>query len=257
MIGIVGGVGPYTGIDLLKKIFDNTLAGKDQEHLNIMLLSLSSQIEDHTKFLEGEVEINPGFAIAEVMLQLEKAGVTISGVPCNTAHSESIFGATIAKLKLAKSKLKVLHMVEETVFFISENYPNFTKIGLLSTTGMYKGDLYGSLLQKSGYEIVFPTLEMQESIIHPAIYDEEYGIKSMSNPIHSKAKENLLQGVAFLKQQGAQLVILGCSEISLAIAGSMIDGLVAVDPTNILARALIQQSRPCKLKPLTNILCAD
>ena len=31
MIGIVGGVGPFAGVDLLKKIFDNTLAENDQE----------------------------------------------------------------------------------------------------------------------------------------------------------------------------------------------------------------------------------
>jgi aspartate racemase len=35
MIGIVGGVGPYAGLDLLKKIYDNTIANNDQEHLEL------------------------------------------------------------------------------------------------------------------------------------------------------------------------------------------------------------------------------
>ena len=31
MIGIVGGVGPYAGVDLLRKLLDNTLANSDQD----------------------------------------------------------------------------------------------------------------------------------------------------------------------------------------------------------------------------------
>ena len=40
MIGIVGGVGPYAGLDLAKNIFDNTLAETDQQHLPLVMLSL-------------------------------------------------------------------------------------------------------------------------------------------------------------------------------------------------------------------------
>ena len=48
MIGIVGGVGPYAGLDLLRKLLDNTLANSDQEHLDTVLLSLPSGIMDRT-----------------------------------------------------------------------------------------------------------------------------------------------------------------------------------------------------------------
>ena len=34
MIGIVGGVGPYAGLELVKNIFDNTLADTDQAQLS-------------------------------------------------------------------------------------------------------------------------------------------------------------------------------------------------------------------------------
>ena len=49
MIGIVGGVGPYAGLDLLRKLLDNTLANSDQEHLDTVLLSLPSGIMDHAR----------------------------------------------------------------------------------------------------------------------------------------------------------------------------------------------------------------
>ena len=253
MIGIVGGVGPYAGTDLLNKIFNNTKATNDQEHLDALLLSMSSIIEDRTEYLIGNVKTNPALAIVEVLLKLEKAGAKIAGIPCNTAHSESIFKVIQRELENSKSQIELLHMIDETVLFIASNYPNVTKVGVLSTTGTYKSKLYTNALTAKGYEIVVPTLEMQEHIIHPAIYHTSYGIKTTSNPIHPQAREHLMIGMSFLKEQGAQIAILGCTEIPLAITESEINGLITVDPTNILARALIHKINPEKLKPFLNL----
>lgn len=250
MIGIVGGVGPYAGTDLLNKIFDNTLAFSDQEHLDTALLSRSSKIGDRTEYLIGKIKTNPAYAIVEVLLKLESIGVTVAGIPCNTAHSEAIFQTIVQELKKANSTIKVLHMIQETVHFIAANYPEITKVGILSTTGTYKSNIYPLALQSKGYEVIVPPLDMQEQRIHPAIYHETYGIKTISNPIHPQARENLMQGMAFLKSQGAELVILGCTEIPLTITESEIDGMITIDPTTILARALIQHTNPHKLKPL-------
>ena len=250
MIGIVGGVGPYSGTDLLNKIFNNTQAKTDQEHLDTVLISMSSIIEDRTEYLIGNVKVNPALAIAEVLLKLEKTGATIAGIPCNTAHSEKIFKVILFELEKVKSTIKVLHMIDETVSYIASNFPDVSKIGVLSTTGTYKSKLYTNSLIAKGYEVIVPPLDMQENVIHPAIYHKTYGIKSMSNPIHPQARENLLLGISFLKAQGAEIVILGCTEIPLAITESKIDDVITIDPTNILARALINKSNPHKLKPL-------
>jgi aspartate racemase len=250
MIGIVGGVGPYSGTDLLKKVFDNTQARCDQEHLDAILLSMPSKIEDRTQYLIGKVKVNPAVAIVEVLLKLEKAGATIAGIPCNTAHSEKIFKVIQLELEKAKSTIELLNMIDETVLFIASNYPNVTKVGVLSTTGTYKSKIYASPLKSKGYEVIVPPLEMQENIIHPAIYHKNYGIKSLSNPIHPQARENILQGISLLKEQGAQVVIIGCTEIPLAITESKINDVITIDPTNVLARALIHKSNHHKLKPL-------
>jgi aspartate racemase len=252
MIGIVGGIGPYAGIDLLKKVFDNTLADNDQEHLDTVLLSMSSKIEDRTQYLIGKVKVNPAYAIAEVLLKLQEMGSTVAGIPCNTAHSKEIFSIIRSELKKHQSSIKVLHMINETTSFIATNYPNISKIGVLSTTGTYNSGIYKSQLLSKGYEVVVPQLEMQEKKIHPAIYDPAYGIKAISNPIHPQARKNLMEGALFLKKQGAQLVILGCTEMPLAITETKIYDMVTIDPTNVLARSLIQYSDPNKLKPLKN-----
>jgi len=250
MIGIVGGIGPYSGLDLLKKVFDNTLASSDQEHLDAVMLSASSKIKDRTEYLIGKINENPAYAIAEVLLKLQATGATVAGIPCNTAHSERIFRVIQLELKKENSTIKVLHMIEETVAFTVANFPKITKVGVLSTTGTYKSGIYPQLLKSKGYEVIIPSLEMQEQLIHPSIYNPTFGIKTISNPIHPQARENLMQGISFFKEQGAQAVILGCTEIPLAITEPEVNTMVMIDPTNVLARALIQNSAPDKLKPL-------
>lgn len=247
MIGIVGGVGPYAGIDLLKKVYDNTVARSDQEHLDTVLLSLSSSIEDRTEYLEGRSKENPAYAITKVIRKMESIGVTVAGIPCNTAHSDGIFDVVIKQLREANSSIKLLNMISETIEFIADTYPSIKKVGVLSTTGTYKSGIYSKVLTSKGYEVIVPTMEIQEKFIHTSIYNSDFGIKARSNPVHPKALENLFVGISYLKEHGAEVVILGCTEIPLAIPQKEVDGMVTIDPTNILARALIKNYLPNKL----------
>jgi aspartate racemase len=248
MIGIVGGVGPYAGLDLLKKIYDNTIANNDQEHLDTLLLSMSSSINDRTEYLIGRVDENPAYAIVKVLLKMETIGATVAGIPCNTAHSIGIFNVVEEELKKAGSSLKLLNMVNETISFIAEKHPTISKIGILSTTGTYKSGVYSKSLEAKGYNVILPTIEMQEELIQSSIYNEKYGIKSFSNPVTKEAIDNLHIGAKYLKENGAEIVILGCTEIPLALPEKEINGMITIDPTNILARALINNYAPNKLK---------
>lgn len=249
MIGIVGGVGPYAGIDLLKNIYDNTLAKKDQDYLNSLLFSLSSEIQDRTDYLLGVAVENPGYSIAKIIVKLENLGATVAGIPCNTAHSENIFSLIIKELEKNGSQIKVLHMINETIDFIKVNYSHFSKIGVLSTTGTYRYKIYVNALEKNGFKAIEPKLEIQEKLVHPAIYHSDYGIKSKSNPFHPQAKKNLNHAISYLKEQGAEAIILGCTEIPLVIKTKKVKGMMVINPTNVLARKLIQSINPKKLKP--------
>jgi aspartate racemase len=250
MIGIVGGVGPYAGLDLLRKVFDNTVSGKDQDHIDAILLSLPSSILDRTEYLVGNVKVNPGLAIAEVLKQLDQIGASVAGIPCNTAHAARIFQVILDELQRSGSRIRVLHMIRETVSFIGTSFQEIKRIGILSTTGTYRNSIYKGALESEDYEVLRPSPHMQETLIHPAIYHSEYGIKSVSNPVQARAKENLLLGFRYLKERGAEAVILGCTEIPIAFPESTIEGMVAIDPTMVLARALIRNDTPHKLKPI-------
>ena len=52
-IGIVGGLGPYAALDLVRKISDGTKADCDQDHLPVMLYSFPGDIPVRPEFLLG------------------------------------------------------------------------------------------------------------------------------------------------------------------------------------------------------------
>jgi aspartate racemase len=241
-IGIVGGVGPFAGLDLNTKIFAQTIAQQDQDHLEVYLLSRSAAIPDRTGFLSGNTTENPAGQIVETIKKLASIGAQVIGIPCNTSHSPRIFEAITRDIN--KLPIKLLHMIEEVGSYISKKYPDKKKCGLLATLGTYNSGIYAQCLALKGLEVVLPSKETQASV-HDAIYNAQYGIKAVSQPVSSQAKAQLDKAMAELRANGAELIILGCTELSLLYA----HGQGLIDSNTILARALVCESAPERLVP--------
>jgi aspartate racemase len=248
-IGVVGGVGPFAGIDLLGKIAAQTAVSLDQDHLTVLNWSQPGTIVDRTEFLLGQVAENPAFALAEQVVQLVKMGAGVVGIPCNTAHAPRIFNPLRAELAAARCDVRLLHMIEEVGRFLQDRLPGVKQIGVLSTTGTYRARVYADVLEPLGFTAVLPPITLQTEKIHPAIYDPVYGLKACGVATQ-QAQDNLRLGLDHLQAAGAEAVILGCTELPLAFAEATAVGLPLIDPTLILARALIREANPAKLKPL-------
>ena len=141
-------------------------------------------------------------------------------------------------------------MIRETTRHLRRYYPQVKRVGVLSTTGTYRTHIYPELLEPAGFVVLVPDEAVQETAVHPAIYHPQYGIKAQGKAT-SQSQEWLRQGIENLRQQGAEAIILGCTEIPLAITENKIGATAVIDPTTILARALIREANPAKLRPLT------
>jgi aspartate racemase len=249
MIGIVGGVGPHAGIDLARKILDQTAAGADQDHLPMALLSLPGEITDRTEFLVGRAEGNPAEAIARVILDLERIGAGVVGIPCNTAHAPAIFEPIRRALQAAGSAVRLVHMIDEVARFLREHFPKVARVGVLCTTGTYRSRVYPDCLEPHGYRVLLPDEGLQEQAVQPAIYDPQYGIKARAEPVTDAARRRLDRAIDQLRRRGSEAVILGCSEIPLAVTEARIGETVILDANLVLARALIREADPEKLRP--------
>lgn len=246
MLGIVGGVGPLAGIDLLKKITGNTEAKNDQEHLPVILFSFPDKINDRTDYLEGKVKENPGIAIGKICVKLSKAGALVAGIPCNTAHAPEIFNSVSKVLDQNNCSLKIINMIDETIRYIKETFPQKSAIGVMSTTGTYKQKIYYNDLLKTGYLPVVPEEDVQTELVHNSVYHPSYGIKTQGGKITEKAKDQLYAVMEMIINKGVQAIILGCSEIPLAVTEEEFHGIKLIDPVDILAKAMIEQYRRIK-----------
>lgn len=246
-IGIVGGVGPYAGLDLNRKVLDHTLAGCDQEHLPVLLATYPALINDRTRYLlERDVD-NPAAGLFKVIELLSAAGAIVVGIPCNTAHAPSIFAPLSSMIQEKALPVRLLNMLGEVAAEISSTCGRGAAVGVLSTIGTYDTGLYQEYLSAVGVQLIFPDRALALEV-HAAIYDPGFGIKVHSNPVSPQAREKIENAVRTLGRKGAEVVVLGCTELPLAMASDSVENIRLVDPATVLARALIRETWPEKLK---------
>ena len=248
IIGVIGGAGPCAGLDFVGKIFSNTLATRDQDHLSCVLVSCPSIIPDRTVFLleDKEEETNPAFGMFESARRLYLAGARIAAVACNTAHAVRIFSPFIAMVKESLPDLQIVNMLETCALYVKESL-RIKRLGLLATMGTYKSGVYREYFrEEDGFSLLEPDSAGQKNI-HDAIYSEDFGIKAHSDEIEPRAKELITGEIHRLGERGAEAVILGCTELPMAVQGG--DSPVPlIDPGLITARRLISLLAPEKLK---------
>ncbi|MGI9174469.1 MAG: aspartate/glutamate racemase family protein [Rhodothermales bacterium] len=248
IIGVIGGMGPQAGLDLVQKILGYTAAQADGEHLPTALLSYPGLIPERSLFLNGHSDENPADAITEIARRLDTAGATVAGIPCNTAHVPVIFDPVVERLQAEGRGLRLLHMIDEAVEEVERQEPRLHRVGVLSTDAVRRLGLYRDRLEKAGFEPILPDADVQKRLVSPVIFDRTWGVKAQSHPVSPEARQHLLQAVAHLTDQGAEAIILGCTELPLALTEDRMEGVAMIDPTAVLARALIRETYPEKLR---------
>ena len=244
IIGIVGGMGPYAGLDLNRKIFDHTQAVRDQDYPEVYLLSRSADLVDRTKFLQKSSSENPALGIFRTLQKLSAIGAQVIGIPCNTSHTPVIYKKIQSYIAEAHLPIHLVHLIKETKYFLQIHYPQLKKFGLLCTQGTYDTHIYSEILEQNGlFQVITPSQQDQQKV-HQAICNPDFGIKSSLCPSKKQASY-LLQTVAKkLLTQGAEAIIMGCTEIPLVLhAGLFSHPVLLIDPTDILAQALIREAQ--------------
>ena len=243
--GIVGGVGPHAGLDLTRKLFDHTRAEADQEHLPVMLYSFPDRIGERPAFLLGKTADNPGEAIGDIMAELARAGATVIGMPCNTAHSPRILDAALEKLNATGRPVRFVHMIDAVVRHVRQRCGEGARVGILSTLATLETRLYQDSLERAGLEALHPAPDGCARV-QEAISNREYGIKAR-NPVTERARADLLDEARRLAGN-ADAIILGCTEIPLALPEKELGGVPLIDATDILALELVRAFAPEKLR---------
>lgn len=226
-LGIVGGVGPAATVDFMAKVVANTPAGKDQDHIK-MVVEQNPQIPDRTASLLRD-ETDPTMAMYATCKRLESAGANAIAIPCNTAH------AFVERIQ-AHLRVPIVNMLSETVEWIGRTYGSGKAIGLLATSGTVQSQVYHQAARHAGLQVLTPGVDYQ-AMVMDAIYGPR-GIKAGFT--QGLCKEQLLLAAEHLCELGAGVLILGCTELPLVLEHCEafdINGhrVALVDPTMILA----------------------
>ncbi len=140
--------------------------------------------------------------LTTIAQKLETAGADCIVMATNTPH-------LVADIVRTKIKIPLLHIAEETAKEIVSQ--KVSKVALIGTKFTMQHAFFKDRLAKFGLEVVVPG-SADQNFIHESIFNElTKGI------FKDETKTKYLEIINKLKQQGAQGVIFGCTEMSLLI----------------------------------------
>lgn len=217
-LGIIGGLGPLASAYFYEMITNMTAAEKDQEHIDMIILSHAS-IPDRTAYILGESSESPLPYLLEDVKTLEKMGAKMIAIPCNTS---CYFHEELQK----NTSVVVNNMVDDTINYLKSI--NVKKVAVLATTGTIKSNLYQESCQKYNLECEIPSSENQARVMS-IIYDNvKKGI-----PVDFDAWNRVITSL------DAEAVILGCTELSVLKEELLLTDRF-IDPLEIQAHKIIK-----------------
>ena len=135
-------------------------------------------------------------------LSLENAGADFLMIGTNTMHK-------VAPEIEEAINIPLLHIADATAKVLTQD--NIQRVGLLGTRFTTEQAFYRERLEAAGIEVVTPDAP-QRAEVHRVIYEE-----LCQGEIQAASRETYLAVINSLAEQGAQAVILGCTEIGLLI----------------------------------------
>lgn len=200
-IGLIGGMSwesTVTYYQLINQTVKEKLGGLHSG--KILLYSVDfAEIEEYQA--KGQWE-ESARVLTDVAVNLEKAGADFIVICTNTMHK------VVPQIK-EKIRIPILHIAEATAEALKE--AGITKVGLLGTKYTMTQDFYKEKLIAAGIEVVIPDSAGVETV-NDVIYNE-----LCLGVIRQESKEKFLQVIEDLGKEGAQGVILGCTEIGLLV----------------------------------------
>ena len=146
-----------------------------------------------------------GLMLAGAARALEQAGADFIVLCTNTMHK-------VAPAIEEAITIPLLHIADPTARQIRND--GHTKVGLLGTLFTMEQSFYRERLEQQGLEVITPCAE-DSATVHKIIYKE-----LCLGRVLPESRAMYQKVMARLTEQGAQAIILGCTEISLLVGPS-------------------------------------
>ncbi|MCA9540956.1 MAG: aspartate/glutamate racemase family protein [Myxococcales bacterium] len=247
-IGIIGGLGPFAHLDFERHLLEATPdARNDQDHPPWILSSMPGTPDRTAALLAGGPSPVP--ALRESLRRVAPVADFVV-IPCNTAH---VFIDALRGPELPP----ILSIVDESIRAALAQVGSTGRVGILATTGTLKTGLYPSRAAILAPGLAWISLldlpngsKAQERLTMRPIYGPPRegggfvggGIKAghSADPVTGRPhRETLAEGVLLLRDAGAEVVVMACTEIPLALGRGRVAGVPLIDPLAVTARTAV------------------
>lgn len=224
---IIGGMGTMATESFVHQLNLRTPAKCDQDYLNYILVNHAT-IPDRTDYVLDNSKPNPFPDLADDIKQQSALNPDFFVIPCNTAH---YFYDDLQQL----TDIPILHMPREAIKEIKVKYPKAQTVGLLATHGTIADHVYENEIKKAGYDYVGPTDVIQaktDELIYTDIKERNY------------VDRQLFHGLVttMINERHCDVVILGCTELSLAQEREPVEGLPIIDGQIVLVERSLEKA---------------
>ncbi|MFD1672445.1 amino acid racemase [Agrilactobacillus yilanensis] len=222
---IIGGMGTAATESYLRLLNERTPTHKDQDYLNYILVNHAT-VPDRTSYILDHTQPNFYPDLLEDIQQQSQLNPAFFAIVCNTAHY------FYDELQAATS-IPILHMPKIAVDTMVDQYPNLSAAGLIATEGTIADGIYRNEVEKVGREVILGDPSIQEKV-NELIYRD---IKEQ-NFVDGKLYHEILDDM--INKHHCGVVILGCTELSLAQEMAPDHDYPVIDPQSIIADKSIE-----------------
>lgn len=223
-IGLIGGMSWESSL-LYYQIINQHVKKKLGGHHSAKSLMYSVDFQE-IKTLQHEGNWSEATRIMiESAQKLEAGGADLIVICTNTMHK-------MAREVEQSVSIPFIHIADSTANEIVKD--GIKKVALLGTAFTMEQNFYkGRLIEKYGLEVIVPN-EVDRAVVHDIIYEE-----LCLGVIKEESKQTYIRIINGLMQNGAEAVILGCTEITLLISQDDCN-IPVYDTTRIHAESAVE-----------------
>lgn len=221
-LGVIGGLGPIATAHFMELVIHMTDAATDQQHLPMIVYNMPT-IPDRTAYILDNTKEDPLPRMLEIGRELSEKQVACIAIPCITAHyfMEELVSGIPAPL---------IDGVAATALHLKEN--GIRRVGIMATDGTVSSGIFHRELLAHGLEPIVPGEEAQKHVMHLIFENVKAGKKAEMDRFFAAAED--------LRRQGAEAIILGCTELSLIkrdgrLGPGFIDAMEVLAKESVLA----------------------
>ena len=219
-LGILGGMGPAASAEYVARLVAQTPATCDQEHIPFVLWN-NPKIPDRSTSLRNNDNLPLPFLLEGIQI-LKAARCDLIVIPCNTAH--------FWYDDMVKLRVPIVHIVDSVADALRDAGVAAGTIGVMGTQATVELGLYQYKLNKAG---IVPTKVEMDTLVQPAI-------NLIKSGDMSRAYDMFMIVIDSLIARGATAVVLGCTEIPLAVNQDKRDAVPLINSIDSLVKSAIK-----------------